>query len=320
MEQVILNNVKKFLPHLAGKEDQLDVNNLPLLYRGLFRFSKVTINQVPYLGINLKDSAIDFGPREFKKHGKFLEEKMGLPVIWSLKEMHPHKVERLIANGVNFIVQGKQVHLPILSISLKNEIKTLKVGGGSISPLGINILIREILKADISGLNKIELAQEFETTKMTMGRVLEPLIVNGLCEEEKIGVSKIIKFKDKNFLWDYIKKNISTPVKSIVYSKRIDKKLPLSGVSALAMKSMLAEDEVRTFVVSKKNFNKHFKVADLTVEGLGVAKLEIWDREPSLVKDGIINPVDLYLVLKNDSDERVQIELEKILKEEKLNL
>ena len=83
---------------------------------------------------------------------------------------------------------------------------------------------------------------------------------------------------------------------------------------------MLAEDEVKTFAVSKRNFNKHFKEADITVEGLGVAKIEVWDREPILVKDGLINLVDLYLVLKNDNDERVQIELEKILKEEKLNL
>jgi hypothetical protein len=320
MEQIILNNIKKFLPHLKGREDQLEIKNLPLLYRGLFSFSKVTLEQIPYLGITLKDNAMEFGPREFKKHGKLLEDKAGLPIIWSLKEMHPHKVERLIANGFNFIIQGKQVHLPILGISLKNTIKIVKASGANISPLGINILIRQILKADISGLNKIELAKEFETTKMTMGRVLEPLVANGVCEEEKIGVSKIIKFKDKNFLWDYFKKNIPTPVKSIQYSKRIDKKLPLSGVAALAKKSMLAEDEVKTFAVSKRNFNKHFKEADITVEGLGVAKIEVWDREPILVKDGLINLVDLYLVLKNDNDERVQIELEKILKEEKLNL
>lgn len=319
MEKHIVENIKKFLPHLGAKEQDLEVKNLPLFYRGLYSFSKVTIDGNQYLGINVKEKAEEFGPREFKKHAQFFEEKMGLPIIWLLKGMHPHKIQRLIANGINFIVQEKQVHLPVLNISLKNVKKTLKVSL-EINPLGINILIREILKSDLSGLNKLEMANEFQTTKMTMGRALEPLIANGLCEEVKLGISKIIKFQNKKILWDYFRKNIGSPIKEVLYIKRIDKKLPFSGISALAKSSLLAEDDTNTYAVSKKKMSEHFDKKDLTIKGLGIAKVEVWDREPMFIDEGRINPIDLYLVLKEDQDERVQIELENILKLEKFYL
>ncbi len=37
------------------------------------------------------------------------------------------------------------------------------------------------------------------------------------------------------------------------------------------------------------------------------AKLEIWNREPVVIKEGTINVLDVFLVLKDDNDERVQI-------------
>ena len=54
---------------------------------------------------------------------------------------------------------------------------------------------------------------------------IESLINNDLCIENKEGVAKYISFKEKEELWEYFRKHISSPVKATVYFKYIPKEL-----------------------------------------------------------------------------------------------
>jgi hypothetical protein len=172
---------------------------------------------------------------------------------------------------------------------------------------------------ELSNKNKVELANIFNVTQMTMIRAMESLLNNDLCNENKEGVAKYISFKERKELWEYLKKHVDSPVKETVCFKHISKNLPFSGISALSKKTTLADDDVPVFAISKKAFNKKYSDNDLVLDEFSKSKVEIWNREPILQENGIINPLDIFLICNKDEDERVQIELEKLLKELGLN-
>lgn len=317
MENLVEKTLEKYLPSLKVKTRWFQPKHIPIVYRGFYDFEELNVYEQPFLLIKVKDK--NLGPKDFKKHGKRLKESINRPQVWYLKELHPHKVRRMIENDLNFIVENKQVYLPVVNISIKAEFEKMKVIK-ILSGLSTNILIREILKGDLSGKSKADISRIFKLSKMSIGRAIEPLLVADLCEERKLGVAKFIQFKPRKELWKYIQKNIKSPVKEVVYLNVIPKVLPYSGVTSLARQSMLAEDVIPSFAIDKKEFNKKFQNAKLVLEDDAQSKVELWDRLVTLVKDSNVNVIDTYLILKDSVDERTQIELEKLLQKYELEV
>ena len=317
MERIAEKTIRKYLPSLIARGRALHLKNLPALYRELYDFEELNINKRPFLLINVKDKTL--GPKDFKKHSKKLNESIDYPQIWFLKVLHPHKISRMIENELNFIVEDKQVHLPTLNYSIKVETEKVKVIK-NLSGLSVNLLVREILKSDLSGRSKVEMAELFKTSKMTMGRAIEPLLINDLCEEIKVGVSKKIQFKPRSELWQYLQKKINSPIKEVVFLDHIPKNIPYSGTFALSKQTMLAEDEIPSFAIEKKEFNHKSKTSKFVLEDDANSRIELWDRPPTLLEHSCINAIDTYLILKETTDERVQIELEQLLKKYNLKV
>lgn len=317
MKGIATETIKKYLPSLSVFRRNIKLKNLPLVYKSLYDFEEMGIQDQRFLLINVKDK--NLGPKDFKKHEKVFRELIDYPQVWFLKELHFNKVQRMIENEFNFIVEDKQVHLPAVSVSIKpvNDriTKNMDVIG-----LSVTMLIREILVGDLSGKNKVEIAEIFKTTKMSTGRAIEPLIANGLCEENKIGVAKLIRFKQRHELWEFVRKNIKSPIKKTVFTDALPMGLPFSGVSALSKRSMLSEDEISFFAVDAKNFKEKFNKFKIVLEEFAKSKIEIWDRAPALVEDNCINIIDIYLINKENADERIQIELDNLLKNNNLQI
>lgn len=313
----MVETLNKYLPSLEVEYEALKVKNLPPLYKKIYEFNGIKINGKTFLTIEVKDNSL--GPREFKKHSNVIKRVIENKQIWYLKELHFNKVQRMIENEFNFIIKDKQIHLPCVNTSIIPESKKVELKK-SLTGLSVNILIREILSGDLENKNKTTIASLFNTTRMSAGRGLEPLIKNELCEEVKVGTAKLIKFKSRSELWLYIRKNVKTPVKEIIFIDEQPQSLPLSGMSALSMKSMLVDNKIKTFSSEKKAFKREFIKTDPVFEEFAASKIELWDREPVLVEDGCINVIDTYLTSKDEEDERVQIELEKLLEENNLEI
>ncbi|MFP5386962.1 MAG: hypothetical protein ACLGHN_12850, partial [Bacteriovoracia bacterium] len=209
MRSIAEKTIKKYLPSLRVEGRSVRLKSLPALYQGLYEFEELDIFEQPFLVIKVKHKGL--GPKDFKKHSKILRASLDYPQIWYLKELHYNKVQRMIENEMNFVIEDKQVHLPSLNVSIRPEVvKANPIT--QLSGMSVNMLIREILLGDLTGKSKVEIATLFKTTKMSAGRAIEPLLENELCFEIKVGVVKKIQFKDRSDLWDYLKKNINSPV------------------------------------------------------------------------------------------------------------
>jgi hypothetical protein len=307
--------IKELLPSLKVVELKLNVKSLrlPPLYSSLYDLTQLQINGHAFLLVRVKDGSL--GPREFKKHGVVIQNSIDLPLIWFLEKLHFHKTQRLIENGMNFIVSRKQIHLPSVNISVRQERDIVKPVVQKLNGLAIKILERQVLIGDLEGKNKLEVAEVFQESPMNVSRALAPLLDLGLCEEEKLGVSKILRFKGKIELWFFFKTKIASPILQTVFLAAKPPKLPFSGISALAQVGMLTDEEIPTFAASKKKCKNLILPHHFVLEEFAKAKLEIWDRDPipGDMKKQRINSLDCYLVLKDENDERIKMELEQLL-------
>jgi len=109
---------------------------------------------------------------------------------------------------------------------------------------------------------------------------------------------------------------LQSPVKKSYYVQLNDDKECIAGISALSEFSMLAAPKNKCIAVTTKQF-KALK-QDKTVTVLpyaepGAVLIEVWTYNPRLLGDDeCVDKLSLYVSLKDDVDERVQIALDEM--------
>jgi len=92
-----------------------------------------------------------------------------------------------------------------------------------------------------------------------------------------------------------------------------------AGMTALSKYSMLEDDPLPTYAMRDKDFVAALQKGE--VYGCGgredaEARMETWKYDPSiLARSGIADPLSLYLSLRHSADERVQKEIEKLIRQ-----
>jgi len=111
---------------------------------------------------------------------------------------------------------------------------------------------------------------------------------------------------------------MTTPIDLIVYTPEtgtIENSL-ISEQNALAEYTLLSGGANR-IAISKETY-KDLKKKNIQWVPMGEAGVEVWKYNPALLSDtGVVDRLSLYLILKDYADERVQIELERMINEMK---
>ena len=113
------------------------------------------------------------------------------------------------------------------------------------------------------------------------------------------------------------------PVVSTVSLSELPKKLPKAGDTALEHYTMLAGASMPVYAIAKREFLKLKRIDKIKLPSQGEEKLvvQLWRRDPTkLVKDDYIDQISLYLSEKDSTDDRTQIEVEKMMLELGLKL
>lgn len=155
---------------------------------------------------------------------------------------------------------------------------------------------------------------------ITISRALKVLVQFSLCELKRdVGGSITVHFiADGKALWEKAQPYLINPVKEVWYCDdiRTDKELCVCSYNALAQYSSLNPDHTLMFALEKEPF-KEMKSSNL-LYGLnkmdGHIKIEVWEYPPIGLKK-VVDKLSLYMTLKNDSDARVENELEIMINE-----
>ncbi len=133
------------------------------------------------------------------------------------------------------------------------------------------------------------------------------------------GAANRIKIFEKNDALNRALRHMSTPVAKRLFVSRKPERLQAKycGIKALALNTMLmSSDEDPGYAISKdasKTIPNELFIDEQSYRDFGGDIIEVWRYDPELLStDKRVDDISLYLELKDDTDERVQNELDVI--------
>ena len=228
---------------------------------------------------------------------------------------------RLIAAGIPFIVPGRQMFIPTVLIDLREQFPRARGGRPTrLSAAAQLVVLRQLLRRDVEGKSLVELARAYGYTAMTLTNVREELLGAELCAEHDDGRAKPLLFAARGReLWQKALPLLRTPVKRTLGVGVLTRRLRVldAGLTALARRTMLGEPRVRTVATDHKALRRALAQRTVLVgetEDDAVVQVEAWAYDPvRLAESGVVDPLSLWLSLRDDPDERVQAALAELL-------
>ena len=254
---------------------------------------------------------MDYTNVQRRKISERIESIKHIPAVFYFDNLLTYERDRLVEQGVYFIVADKFAFVPTLIInrlSTKSEIKEL------FYPSTQYILLYHLQIESLDGLSLKELEDKVPYKYKTIAKSIKQLEALGLvCLEGSRNKKLVFELSGKE-LWDKASTNLIDPIKSIEYTSDVFPEGDIGGISALSHYSMLAPEDVPTRVLTAEWVREHkYSIPELhSFED--TQRIEIWKYPPSGTS-GYVDKLSLYLTLKGDKDPRVEKEIEIMMNE-----
>lgn len=297
-----------------------DLRGVPQYLANRYSYSRVRVLGRSVVLVEPKGQSA-LTPSSVAKDLQQLQDRLGEPVAIIREQLASWERRRYVAAGIPFVVPGEQLFLPMLLLDLR-EVKRRPVSDvkhlDHLTWAAQAVALRHLLKEDVEDASLQDLAERFGYSRMTLTKVQRELESHGLCQVVAVGRTKQLVFElDHPALWENLLAVARSPVRERLLLNRCDTDLPLSGLSALAARTDIA-DEARSVFAAAGTLVKDLKVSK-QIESTpdpdaAVVILEVWNYDPSLLTaESIVDPLSLYLSLRDDPDERVQAALEAMM-------
>lgn len=255
----------------------------------------------------------EFSPALLKRTFNLIEKKCECPVILVADIIASYNVGRLTAQRSNFIVPMKQMFIPALLIDLK---KTKEIGKDikeTIPSIAQCLLLYHLEIKSIDRCEAKDLMEVFQVSYATINRSLRWLSEKGLISLEGKKTKEIRLTYNGKELWEKVLPFLVSPVDKIVFSDFIPEKSLKCGINALSEYTMINKEYMDMFAIGKADI----KQSDIPIDKeYGTYRIEVWKYDPKLLSNtDTVDRLSLYLSLKDNEDERVQIELDNLINE-----
>lgn len=297
-------------------EDDDIYKKLPIAYRGRYDIFKLETNGVLWMAIHPKD---ELGLIMLRKDRVRVEKAAGLNCALFLDRASFYIKEKLMEEGVPFVIKGKQLFLPFIGYLLSNANERKLAPVHLISFLTQKMLLTAIYEK-WNDIKVSDAAERLNISRKSASRCfdeLEYLDINVLGMK---GKSRVIQIPvNRKQLWEEIIDRLRNPVIRrfvLCEDMNLAKK---AGISALCEYSLLSDNVYPTYAVTKK------EIADSGIklvrqvgrsEEIGCVVLELgyfidfWGK-------GVQDPlsVALSVTANEQEEERVGISIKEMLEE-----
>ena len=270
------------------------------------------------LGKNVLFAFINDGniitPVQTKKQLDMIQRKTGMVTILVPGHLYSYNVSRLIVQKVNFVIPNKQMFIPSLLLDLTIvNIANEESKNDTITPLTQCLLLYHLETESLSGRTSYELADKLSVSYASINRALRWLVSKDLIKLEGVKTKTLqIDLSDRE-LWNKALPLLVSPIEQLYYTDALLDGQTISGVNALSSYTMLNEESRQCCAVSKKDFKALKIIAD---KQFGQNEIQVWKYNPRMLSStGVVDKLSLYLSLKDNEDERIQIELERLINE-----
>ena len=285
-----------------------------------FFFYTIEFNNQSLCVIQAKNRQNSLTPLKYKQIIIQIEKVVSLPVAVILDSLSYYERERLINQGVYFIISDKYAFLPSLIANVQAKKKDKK--HTRLTPAAQYLLLYYLQSEKLNVQYTIKnLEQIVPYNYVALARAIAILEECKLCitEIKDITGIKYIHFENnKRELWTKAQGYLSTPLKKVLYCDDLPEgNFCISGVNALSQYSHLNPEQYDTRAIWDKLFNpSEIKFNDVE----GSCKIEIWKYPtsiPFLSGNNVVDKLSLYLSMKDEPDARIEKELEIMLEEMK---
>jgi len=302
-------------PHLIPWERE---KGLPYFLRDLYSVYECELLSQPWLVLAAHHEE-EATPATLRKHINQVKKKWDNEVLYLAPAMSTYNRKRLIEQKISFVVPGNQMYLPALGLDLREYLRNIRTTKRKkFSPSTQAVLLSMFYDWPKEGVTPSQLAERLDYSLMTMTRAFDEIESAGLADVDMEWRERVLVFDGgKKEVWDRSSALMRSPVnKRIKVMGTRKKNFPYAGESALARYSMLAEPKCPVIAVS----NRHWKamqelaaVMEVPNEEPGATEVEVWSYSPELfARDGMVDPLSLYLSFRESPDERIEMALEKL--------
>lgn len=313
--------MKDYLEKTLRQKVTIKANNslcdkLPLAFKGRYYFFDIETNGVHWIAIKPKS---DVGLVTLRKDRAKVQAAAGLNCAIFMDSTTCYIKEKLIDEGIPFVLADKQVYLPFIGYLLSNS------GDRDIAPVQLISYLTQklILTAIYEKWDKVtvsEAAVRLGVTKTSVTRCFDEIEYLSIDILDAKGKSRAITVsEDRKQLWEKLQSVLRNPVIARYELREdllLDKK---AGITALCEYSLLSDNDYPTYAITKKEISETgIKKMKRVCRGeeIGCVVLELGyfiGFENKKIED----PLSVVLSLSDEEkqDERVSISINEMLEE-----
>ena len=252
-------------------------------------------------------------PAQLNKQLGIIHRQTQLVVVLITPCISSYNKIRLVAQKVNFVIPNKQMFLPSLLLDIKPDRKVGSDLKETIPPFAQCLLLYHLQFGSIVGASGYGLSDKFGVSYATANKSLRWLVSKDLIVLEGVKTKTVQIDLSKRELWNKALPMLVSPIEQLYYTDAILEGLQISGVNALASYTMLNEESRQCWALTRKEL----KALDIvTDKQFGENEIQVWKYNPKMLStEGVVDKLSLYLSLKDNDDERIQIELERLINE-----
>jgi DNA-binding transcriptional ArsR family regulator len=301
-------------------ERWLEAATLPAYLTGQYDFFDGTVGSVHILFLHSAEEPV---PSAAKKHERTLRQNWTGPVAFVFERITPRTRQRMVSEGLSFVVPGNQVYLPALGVNLRERYQTRVQTTDRLRPSAQVLFLHVLANRSPASGTPSGLARRLGYTAMAMGQALNQLEDAKLVTVHKEGRERRFELAGEPAdLWRQAQPLLRSPVSRRRYLSGVApsarKGLAAAGLSALATYSALAGPAAPVVALDRvkaKSLLDVRGVQELPTADEAELKMEVWSYEPGLLSEGAaVDRLSLYLSLRDDTDERVQSALDEMMR------
>lgn len=283
------------------------------------KFYKVQNGDASFLIIELDE--------KFSKDSRILHHQMEnyqyfakMYVAYSVKNISRQSRSAYIEHGISFICLPDQVYLPFLGMLLTNRFNREKiVSNDKMTPTAQQLFLL-LLYSDGDPVSKSKAALMMKKSAASITSASAILVKFGLVVQKRNG-KELLLYRTKSGveLLNMARPYLINPVKTVitVYKIREYLKIPFAGETALGKYGMLNEPAIECRAIYGKTIDAgvSFNEEEWEKEDK-LLHIQQWKYDCNLFShNDLVDPVSLACSFMGNKDERIEIELEKMIKE-----
>lgn len=292
---------------------------LPAYLTRQYDFFDVTVGNVRVLFLLSADEPV---PSAAKKHELALQQHWTGPVAFAFERITPRTRQRMISEGLSFVVPDNQIYLPALGMNLRERYQARLQTTDRLRP-SAQVLFLYLLANRSSGSSTPSgVARRLGYTAMAMGQAVNQLEDAKLVHVRKEGRERLFELAGHPAgLWHQAQPLLVSPVgrrRYLVGVTPVARKGLEAGLSALATYSALAEPTVPVVALDRVTANSLLDargVHELPSVAEADLEVQVWTYRPGVLSEGpAVDRLSLYLSLRDDANERVQSALDEMMR------